>query len=63
MEEQNYQTNHSYVDQIIEICFDSNTIDKYSPGLKLVFAQDDPPVFVNLKNGRSGLVVQKPIYS
>jgi hypothetical protein len=34
--------------KIIQMCFDAHSIDKFTPGLKMIFALDDPPLFVNL---------------
>lgn len=39
--------------KIVQLCFDAQTIDKFKPGLKLVFALDDPPLFVKLEEVES----------
>ncbi len=35
--------------KIVQLCFDSQSIDKFSPGLKMIFALDDAPLFVKLE--------------
>lgn len=35
--------------KIIRLCFDRKSIEKFSPGLKMIFALDDPPIFVKLE--------------
>jgi hypothetical protein len=35
--------------KIIQLCFDSQSIGKFKPGLKMIFAMDDPPLFVKLE--------------
>lgn len=35
--------------QIVQLCFDNGSIDKYEAGLKLVYAVDDPPLFVRVE--------------
>ena len=35
--------------RIIQLCFDAKSINKFSPGLKMIFALDDPPLFVKLE--------------
>ncbi len=35
--------------KIIQLCFDSQSIDKFAPGLKMIYALDDPPLFVMLE--------------
>ncbi len=35
--------------KIVQLCFDSNSINKIKPGLKMIFAMDDPPLFVKLE--------------
>ncbi|MCP4754013.1 MAG: hypothetical protein GY866_24275 [Proteobacteria bacterium] len=41
--------------RIIQLCFDSNSIDNFSPGLKMIYALDDPPLFVMLEPVESDL--------
>jgi hypothetical protein len=36
-------------EKVIQLCFDDNSIDNFSPGLKMVFAMEDPPLFVTLE--------------
>jgi len=36
-------------EKVIQLCFDENSIDNFSPGLKMVFAMEDPPLFVTLE--------------
>ena len=43
------QSNTLEKQQIIQLCFDAKSIDQYSPGLKMIFALDDPPLFVNIE--------------
>jgi hypothetical protein len=47
--------------QIIRLCFDPGSIDRYSPGLKLLYATDDPPLFVMLEEveADSGLCIYR----
>jgi hypothetical protein len=35
--------------RIVQLCFDSKSIGKFKPGLKMIFAMDDPPLFVRLE--------------
>lgn len=35
--------------RIVDLCFDDKSIDKFKPGLKMIFALDDPPLFVRLE--------------
>ncbi len=35
--------------KIVQLCFDDKSIDKYTPGLKMIYALDDPPLFVKLE--------------
>ncbi len=35
--------------RIVELCFDDKSIDGFKPGLKMIFALDDPPLFVRLE--------------
>ena len=43
------QIRNPYERRIIEMCFDPASIQKFSPGLKMVYALDDPPLFVKLE--------------
>jgi hypothetical protein len=36
-------------EKVIQLCFDENSIDNFTPGLKMVFAMEDPPLFVTLE--------------
>ncbi len=40
---------NAYEQKIIQMCFDAKSIGKFTPGLKMVYALDDPPLFVKLK--------------
>lgn len=40
---------NAYEQRIIQICFDDKSIANFSPGLKMVFALNDPPLFVKLE--------------
>ena len=35
--------------KIVQLCFDSKSIGKFKPGLKMIYALDDPPLFVRLE--------------
>ncbi len=35
--------------KIVQLCFDAQSIGKFKPGLKMIFAMDDPPLFVKLE--------------
>ncbi len=35
--------------RVIQLCFDAQSIDKFKPGLKMIFALDDAPLFVKLE--------------
>lgn len=35
--------------KIIQLCFDAKSIEKFTPGLKMLYALDDPPLFVLLE--------------
>lgn len=48
-----HTNNYDYAEQVLDICFDSNSIEKFSSGLKLIYSNDDPPVFVKIEKGRS----------
>ena len=39
--------------QILNICFDAGSINKFSPGLKLLFSSDEPPMFVKVKRAET----------
>ncbi len=43
------QARNEYEMKVINICFDKKSIDNFSPGLKMIFALDEPPFFVKLK--------------
>ena len=43
----NYDYQHT--EQIIKLCFDAKSLEKMTPGLKLVFAQADPPILVHVE--------------
>jgi len=36
-------------EKVIQLCFDENSINNFTPGLKMVFAMEDPPLFVTLE--------------
>ncbi len=38
----------SYQEKIIQLCFDSKSIDNFTPGFKMIYALNDPPLFVTL---------------
>lgn len=46
-------TRHGQMDliseKVIQLCFDENSIENFSPGLKMVYAMEDPPLFVTLE--------------
>ena len=51
----------SSTQQIIKLCFDSTSINNFSTGLKMIFAVDDPPLFVRVEevdSDRIGLPVE-----
>lgn len=35
--------------KIVQLCFDSKSIDNFTPGLKMIFSLDDAPLFVKLE--------------
>ena len=37
-------------EQVIKLCFDKDSIVKFKPGLKLLYAAENEPLFVNLRN-------------
>ena len=37
-----------YEKRVISICFDEQSLQRIAPGLKLVFAAEEPPVFFNV---------------
>ena len=41
-----------YEQQVINLCFDNKSINRFSPGLKMIFALDEPPFFVKLKQAK-----------
>ena len=45
-----------YKERVIKLCFDPESIKNFKPGLKMLCASEDQPLFVNLKN----LKVQQP---
>lgn len=49
----NNQAAESAKQRIIQLCFDSKSIEKFTPGLKMLYALDDPPLFVLLEKKRS----------
>lgn len=46
----NHYKRNTYEQKIIQLCFDSNSVQKFSPGLKMVYAVDDPPLFVSIED-------------
>lgn len=36
-------------EKVIQLCFDEKSIDNFTPGFKMVFAMEDPPLFVTLE--------------
>ncbi len=57
-------TQHGQMDliseKVIQLCFDETSIENFSPGLKMVFALEDPPLFVTLEeveNEKAGSVL------
>ncbi len=46
------QARKEYEQKVINLCFDNKTIDRFSPGLKMIFALDEPPFFVKLKQAK-----------
>ncbi len=41
-----------YEQKVINLCFDNKSINRFSPGLKMIFALDEPPFFVKLKQAK-----------
>lgn len=39
-----------YKERIIKLCFDSESIKNFKPGLKMLYAAEDQPLFINLKS-------------
>lgn len=37
-----------YAKRVISICFDEGSLARINPGLKLVYAPDDPPLFIKI---------------
>lgn len=44
----NEQYQSSYAKRVINICFDERSLRRIQPGLKLVYAPEDPPVFIEI---------------
>ncbi len=42
--------------RIIQLCFDSQSINGFSPGLKMIYALDDAPLFVMLEDADKGMI-------
>ncbi|MBU3915963.1 hypothetical protein KKA14_10550 [bacterium] len=42
--------------RIIQLCFDSQSINGFSPGLKMIYALDDSPLFVMLEDANKGML-------
>ncbi len=42
--------------RIIQLCFDSQSINGFSPGLKMIYALDDSPLFVMLEDENKSAV-------
>ena len=42
-----------YEQKIIELCFDNSSLKNISPGFKMLYALDDPPIFVTLKTNKN----------
>ncbi len=45
----NNYSNQQYAEQIIKFCFDQQSLQKMTTGLKLIYAQMDLPVFVKIE--------------
>ncbi|MCP4296092.1 MAG: hypothetical protein GY786_10835 [Proteobacteria bacterium] len=39
-----------YAEQVINFCFDQQSLQKMTTGLKLIHTQMDPPVFVKIED-------------
>jgi len=37
-----------YASRVISICFDEQSLSRMEPGLKLVYALEEPPLFINV---------------
>lgn len=37
-----------YQSQVMDICFDKESIEKFSPGLKMIMATGEPPLFIKV---------------
>jgi len=37
-----------YARRVISICFDEQSLSRMQPGLKLVFAHEEPPIFIDI---------------
>ena len=48
------QFKDTYKKKIIQMCFDDKSIANFSPGLKMIFALNDPPLFVELEEITEG---------
>ncbi len=42
--------------RIIQLCFDSQSINGFSPGLKMIYALDDAPLFVMLEDADKSMI-------
>ncbi len=48
-----YNTPQSYAEEVVRFCFDQQCMEKMSPGLKLIFAQAQPAVFVKIEDRKN----------
>ncbi|MBT4290315.1 MAG: hypothetical protein HOD92_23565 [Deltaproteobacteria bacterium] len=46
------QARKEYEQKVINLCFDNKSIDRFAPGLKMIFALDEPPFFVKIKQAK-----------
>lgn len=46
----NHYKLNTYEQKIIQLCFDTSSVQNFSPGLKMVYALDDPPLFVSIED-------------
>ena len=46
------QARKEYEQKVINLCFDNKSIDRFAPGLKMIFALDEPPFFVRLEQAK-----------
>ncbi|MDT8447658.1 MAG: hypothetical protein RRB13_12265 [bacterium] len=44
----------NYAKRVINICFDERSLTRIQPGLKLVYAPEDPPLFIEIDEYESG---------